>query len=171
MAQVSILAGGAPVASDVLVTADQETIFGSGTAQDPLHTGDGGGTVFNAICESAPVTIGMAVATSLSTAPRSSRPAAGNAAVQVWGIAKSSAGLDEAFKIQQTGVVTLTSDQWLAVTGTATLSKGTTYYVSQSTPGHLTITGPTTGQFSHVVGVGIGPLDLLLIPSPTTIAP
>ena len=49
MAQYTQRIGGAPVADEVLVSADQVTILGSGAALDPLRTaiGGGGGVVVN----------------------------------------------------------------------------------------------------------------------------
>lgn len=175
MAQATIRAGGAPVADDALVTADQDTILGSGTAFDPLRAAHGGaGITFDAITVfSTGVVVGMAIGVALGTAPRSAQPATGNSAAQVWGVAlETAASGGHTFPVQNTGIVTLTTDEWDTVAGTSGgLTRGLTYYVSQSTPGHLTSTPPTTGQHMHVVGLALSTTQLLLVPTPSLIAP
>jgi hypothetical protein len=171
MAQLTKRTGGSPVAAEDIVSADQETISGSGISTDPLKAtyafeGAVPGTPISPIT----VLAGMAVQTHISSvaSERSVGPA-GHAA-QFVGIALENnpdPNHDTTVKVQYAGVVTLTTAQWDAVAGTSGgLQRGTVYYVSQSTPGDITATTPSGGQTSTQVGVALNATQLLITLGP-----
>ncbi len=177
MAQVSLLRGGNPVAADVIVSADQDTIIGAGTAQDPLRAGAGGGS-FEAIISAARghITVTKAQAlTSVGVHPADEidvDTCVGNAASQFAGLALFGGESGDTIRSQFAGVATFTTAEWDAVTGdSGGLSAGARYWVDQSTRGNITQSAPTTGQHAVQVGVGLSATQMLLTLSPPGIAP
>lgn len=64
-------------------------------------------------------------------------------------------------KIRHSG--TVTSSDWTAVTGAATLTAGARYYLSKDTAGQLTTTAPTAvGEVVCAVGIALSTEDLLV---------
>lgn len=179
MAQYTQRIGGAPVADEVLVSADQVTILGSGTAIDPLRlaSASGGGSTFDAVVSSlasaGAYILGTAASVTgfLNGEPQVGR-CVGNTTVACAGLAVvAAAGPTFPTKIQTDGIVTLTTAQWDAVAGTSGgLSAGDPYWVSESTAGHLTDVQPTTGHRVTLVGYGVSPTQLRLNIQPPTLS-
>jgi len=71
--------------------------------------------------------------------------------------------------IRFSGLVTLTTDEWDAITGeVGGLSVGP-YYVSDSVSGQITFTRPTTpGHFVTQIGLALSPADFLVQIGPTS---
>lgn len=177
MAQVSLLRGGNPVAADVIVSADQDTIIGAGTAQDPLRAGAGGGS-FEGIISAARGIISVAKAqamVSVGIHPGDEidvDTCVGNAASQFAGLATQAGDSGDTIRVQFAGVATFTTAEWDAVTGeSGGLTPGSRYWVDQSTRGDLTSSAPTTGEHSVQVGVALSATQMLLTLSPPGIAP
>jgi len=176
MAQVNILAGGAPVASDVLVTADQRSIKGSGTAQDPLHTV---GLTFPANVSSfvsGDFVVGTAATVgSLDTDGKTPIVVrcVGNTDTQFAGLCVEGTtfGLfstdGPGVTIQCAGIVTLTAAQWDVIAGTSGgLVAGDRYWVAEGNPGHLTSTKPTVGHKGNQVGYALNTTQMVLTVAP-----
>lgn len=85
------------------------------------------------------------------------------------GIATAPATAGHPVNIQYAGPVTLTTEEWDAVTGeSGGLQPGSTYYVSDTTPGQITFVRPTTtGHFVTQVGIALSTTDLLVQVGPT----
>lgn len=66
--------------------------------------------------------------------------------------------------VRFSGLVTLTPEEWDAVTGgSGGLLAGSTYFVSDSIPGQITFSRPTTpGHFVTQIGLALSPTDLLV---------
>lgn len=74
--------------------------------------------------------------------------------------------------VQSSGVVSGTVAEWDAIVGGSVgLVKGATYYVSQTTAGHLTNANPTTAQIAVAVGVGLNATEMLLQPAFPAVVP
>lgn len=174
MAQAQIRTGGSPVASEDLVSADQEGIVGSGVSTDPLTAGYRYlAIVPGAALSSITVLPGMAVQSHIgvggeSLTDRTVGP--GGHAAQILGLALEANPTPTApspTKVQFAGVVSLPTAEWDAIAGTSGgLARGSVYYVSQATPGNLTVTTPSGGQTSTQVGIALNPTDLQLTLTP-----
>lgn len=153
--------GGNPLAPGVSVYTDGVTITGNGTKADPL-SGAGAQTVELANEGAA---IGMAVIVDFPADTVFWLPAQANFAgtSQVAGIVTAIRGSNAVAQIG--GVVTLTEAQWNAVAGTTNgLDPNEIYYLSATTPGHITSVAPTsTGSFLARVGVAISPTQMIML--------
>lgn len=68
------------------------------------------------------------------------------------------------------GLVVLIASAWDAVTGgSGGLTPGTTYYLSQATPGHLTTVKPGSGQVV-VIGTALSPTAMQVVPQQASVA-
>lgn len=165
---------------DVPVTADGTTILGNGTTGNPLRQSPGL-TPQEFTAEFTPGTVLPGTPVFLSTAPQAPgnppfvnsssaaalSPDVGVGKGKVNGIVKSGSG--SIVQVQPSGLVTLTTAQWDAVTGgSGGLVMGTTYYTAQfPAVGKLTDVRPVdTGILVSKVGVGLNSTTLLLAISP-----
>lgn len=170
--------GGAPVASADLVSADQITILGSGSAENPLHAGAGGGT-FQAAGESVVAHVipkltaltmsvnGAADLAVVTECPTDGSPCVGLAAEAIPVVA----GVQG--RVQTAGIITATTTEWDAVTGqSGGLTKEANYFVSQIVDGRITPNGPVVpGQFQIIVGIALNSTTLLIqIQGPTVVS-
>jgi hypothetical protein len=162
--------GGDPVPSTTLVNADQTTITGDGSIDNPLVAtggGSGGGgskiTLLNgggATAEpGAPV---------YSSASGAFELAQANDAVTTYvlGLAAAAIGDGSSGNIITSGPLTLTTTQWDAITGqVGGLTFNTQYWVSPTTAGVLTDVAPNTpgsGDFDALVGIAVSTTTLLI---------
>jgi len=178
--ETALLPGGTREPPGGIVSADGTTIGGDGTAENPLHAigatpGVEGRTFIGQIPVNQIGTEVLIPGNVLQTAgiggmPSTSRPVqACNAASVVIGIALNGGGPTPftPITVQEDGIVTLTTAQWRAVRDDgATPSAGDVMYVSQAHNGKLTVTAPTGGQTSTLVGTFLNPTDLRLIGGP-----
>lgn len=155
MAQATTIAGGAPTQASAQVSADQNTIIGNGTPQNPLRTGSGGSGL-RAYPASGfypgPLLPGRPVYPSsliLAFADASARATACLTGLVVDG------PNDDNVWVQGSGDVVLTTAQWDAICGTSGgLTAGVQYYVSV-TGGEITAGPPAGGNWSALVGIAI----------------
>lgn len=159
-----------------MVTADQETILGNGTTQDPLRTGASTTGSFQAELTSSRV-LGTAVRATTTTptvgvvrvSGASSGITGGNFSelAQVVGLVVE-LGAGNAVNVRSQGLVTLTELEWSAVIEEGgALSPGLTYFLS-TVVGQITTT-PPSASLSFVVQVGIAlNATTLLLSTPTT---
>lgn len=153
--------GGNPVASDLIVAVDNETIFGNG-ANEPLTTkGGAGGPIVNVPDGTTlqNVRIGSAITFndtpfdfSLASAGKNTLSNAGRPLSQVLGLAllpPDAAGFTTGITFQTSGVLELTTAQWDAVKDgiAGGLFPNATYYLSAGENGNLTTIpgGPRLG--------------------------
>jgi hypothetical protein len=123
----------------------------------------GNGTTYNPIVATAFV-VGCPVAPSL-TLPGEVVPGAANSANTTYlsGIAAGSGVLGSAVLVKFAGPLTLTTQQWDAITTqTGGLTLGVPYYLSATT-GRLTTTAPSAGgTFIAPVGVAVSHTTLMI---------
>lgn len=181
MADTKLVAGGVPNPSSVLVSADQDTILGDGTAENPLRVADqpppDTGTTFVASFRGGVPVPGLPVRVSLvSVAGGITTVQGAGADVASFGqfdstaqqlsiadgVVKSVNG-DGTVVVQESGVLTLTTDEWDDVTGASGgLTLGRSYYLPFS-GAPLSGAPPTfPGSYVSRVGVGLNATDLLL---------
>lgn len=175
MSDISFIAGSSPVASGVMVSADQVTIIGNGTVHDPLRVNpDVGGSslslAFEALIGIGGLVPGLPVVVGPSGA--GGRPSivgiGGPTAPRISGILVSIVG--GVGVVQFGGVVDLPTADWDAVTGsTGGLEVGETYFVSmQGEPG-LAPDAPSGSGFIIQIGQALSSTRLGLgLPFPFT---
>lgn len=156
-----------------MVSADQDTILGNGTAFDPLRLASGaaGGLVTLVVQSDDLETVGQVVVVqnAAPTIPgvacvgRLAGAGSQSTANAIGVVVASPAAEGRKATVQVAGVVELTEVQWEAVTiGGTGLTPGDPYYLSTS-PGLLTavkLTDP--GTFDAQVGVALSATRLLL---------
>lgn len=87
------------------------------------------------------------------------------------GLASTPGVLGARTNIQSQGVMTLTTEQWDAITNDAGgLVKGSPYYLNAGFPGQLAQTPPSIAeQFVVRIGIALSATDLLILVSPATL--
>ncbi len=170
MTDIQPTAGGRPASNTAMVSADQVTILGNGTTDLPLRAGGGGSTFLAAFLGdvSFPPAVGQPVSIGFGT------PSVGVARV-ILSIGGPVAGIIIALEdvvidgsdvtatatIQSAALVTLTTDEWEAVTAGSGLVPGTAYYLDPLTLGFLTTTKPVgIGEFVAQIGVAVTTTEL-----------
>jgi len=168
MTQASTIAGGRANPALAIVSADQDTIIGNGTTEDPLRLGTGGQTTAVAVFGSGAVPkctpmrpVALAERVVSSALASSNRSVATVMGLLVTGVAALQ--VDRADTIQYEGVFEATTAEWDAVTGgSGGLIPGEPYYVSDTT-GRITGTAPnTSGHFITQIGISLSTTELLL---------
>lgn len=173
-----------PVDSLAMVSTDQDTIIGNGTAQDPLRAGSAlGGFRFDAVVSNHVPVLGYAVSAAPLLAgenrvtPGDARPV-GGPGKQICGVIVEIIELTPAqtARIQCGGLVTLTEDEWDVVISGGVgggLSAGSPYYLVVFPPdqsGNIRPTPPTdSGEFVVLVGVALNSTTLLTTSVPSVI--
>lgn len=159
------IAGGVTVSNLAIAQADQVTIFGDGTAENPLRAGSGGQglTLIAEVVPAVTARIGQVVAVTTGTPGVGvCRVTQDPTKVQLGVIVE----LDGTTAVvQTTGIVNqLTTGQWDLVTGgSGGLVRGAVYYLSLAVNGRITTTRPsTTGQLVSRVGVALNGSTLLI---------
>lgn len=179
MTDTLIRSGGVNTPDVYMVSADQVTILGNGTTENPLRAGPGtaGGTMTAAFRDGGddpfpglPVFIaGVSepggITTVQQTDVRASEftgPLAGSSAAAAGLIVTVNAG--DTVEVQTSGIVTLTEAEWDEATGgSGGLVLGTTYYPAIFPDLGLTSTRPSApGVFVTPVGVALNATMLLL---------
>jgi len=136
MTQASTIAGGRATSALSIVSADQETIVGDGTTENPLRVADGAQSILCTYNAFQPAVVGMPVnvTTGAITAGTVARVSAANKTTQT---SASAIGLitevvsSSIVRVQLSGLVTLTVAQWAAITGNpAGLVQSEGYWVS-----------------------------------------
>lgn len=170
MADTKLLAGGVKTDALVHASADQVTILGDGTAENPLHaSSSGGSTTFIADVAGGPTyrlgqpdnvttavpTIGVAVVIP-AVAGEEGSPG-------VVGLIIDIGEVDPVVTIQEGGIVELSVSLWNHIVGGTTgLTRGQAYYLSDTTAGTLIPSPPSdSGAFTVFVGVALNPTQLL----------
>lgn len=171
MSNSQIIPGGYPIPSLALVAVDNETIFGSGSVEDPIRGGAGGGGTFKATFVSlgAQPVPGMPVAGSVAAPDPGTvttvTPASGvdsQGAATCLGLIKS-VNDDGSVNVQSLGPLTLTTAEWDAITGAGPggLVASEAYFLDAA--GHLADVAPgAPGNWSSQVGAAINATTMLL---------
>ena len=173
MSSTQIQPGGSPTPALSTVATDQQTIFGSGTAEDPLTT-DGGsgqssGRTFLATLQTfgsdhvgQPVTVSVTGPTLGITSVAKASGVSTQAAATCAGLMTVLGGAGVPSTVQYDGIVTLTHAQWDAFAGTTGgLTASEVYFLSTS--GTLDTVPPATpGEWSSQVGIGLNSTQMLL---------
>lgn len=175
MSNSQIIPGGYPTPALSTVATDQQTIFGSGSQNDPLTTNNSGGgstgPTFKATLFTGNIFadhIGQPVTTKagapefgVSTVQKASSTAA-IALAQCVGLMIALDVTTGACTVQYDGIVTLTTAQWDAFASTTGgLVADDTYYVNAA--GHISFApNVVSGQWSVQVGVALNATQLLL---------
>lgn len=175
MADTTRVTGGVRNDGLAQVSADQVTILGNGTAENPLRLGAGGVTFVadgqqgghfgkvqvgeTVVVTAAPPTVGIA---SLRAASSGVSGGPSSELAQAVGIVVVD-GPGDASVVQFSGLVTLPAAIWDSVTGgSGGLTPGATYYLSNIV-GQLTTTAPTSsGSFVVQVGDALDATTLVL---------
>lgn len=154
-----------------IIQVDGVTIVGDGTAEEPLRAGPGAlvSTFLGQDDAEDDLFIGCPV-----------RAKAGAVDPEIPGIALLDNALDDVpvvgmvvavelvdavrvCTVQTYGLVTLTVDEWDAVTGqTGGLTRGAPYYIGPDSGGLMTTVVPTGPDLINRVGIALSPLVLLL---------
>lgn len=171
MADFTPVAGGVQHPSPALATADQSTILGSGTPQDPLRASGStsGDLVATYVVTDGPAYVGEVVSLVGDT------PAEGTAAsvtscnsgvgANPFGIGVVVAVRSPSVVVVRTaGLVELTTGEWDQATGgIGGLTPGAVYYSSFVAVGGITTTAPTQSNIAVAqVGVALRATTLLL---------
>lgn len=167
MTEVRLMAQGVLTDVDYIATADQASILGDGTTENPLRTAQAPlkfqvqdvnlpdflplgapAYVLAGVPEVGIAGVSAAVAGTLSPAPF------------VVGLVVIATHLvTNPATLQTTGLMSLNTGEWDVVTGgSGGLQLGTPYYLSTTTPGQITSTKPTASG-TYVVQVGIASSD------------
>ncbi len=166
-----------PTIPDVyMVTADQETILGNGTTQDPLRAGASTTGSFQAELTSSRVLGAAVYATTIAPTVGIVRVSGASSGItggdfsdvaQVVGLVVE-LGAGNAVNVRSQGLVVLTESEWGAVIEEGgALSPGVTYFLS-AVVGQITATAPVaSGAFVVQVGIALNSTTLLLS-TPTT---
>lgn len=174
MTDVNIVSGSSPVSALAMVSADQVTVLGNGTAADPLRLADAAvATTFTAdtvggntyrlgqpqFVTGASPSVGIDAVTRPADAA-----AAGNPTVAGLVIDISEEG-PATLEVQIDGIVDLATARWDTLTGgSGGLARGQPYFLS-ATPGNLTLTAPSApGTAVVLVGVALSSRKLQLAP-------
>lgn len=116
----------------------------------------------------SPITKGMAVYVQGAGAVDLARANASGTKKVLGLVAAASIAAAGTGSIQTNGI--LSSSDWTNVIGSASLTAGTSYYLSSTTAGQLTATAPTAaGTFVCPVGVALNNTDMQINISPLTI--
>jgi hypothetical protein len=179
MTDTLVRSGGQPFVDTAMVTADQDTILGNGTTADPLRTSSGSGSTFQAAFRGSNPLPGMPVFISfveetggITTVRPSDVRADGSLSRSVSAAFASCNGLiaavngDDTVQVQTSGLLTLTTAQWDAVTAqSGGLDRGFPYYVSVLPDASLVLTEPSgPGQWVTAVGAAINATTMLIQP-------
>jgi len=175
MSSVSITRGGRPVDVKSVASADQETIFGNGTAGSPLRASSSPGSTFAAAVANGTAQPGLFVTPLSSGAFRFRRVALGDASAddgteqQIIGVITGVA--DNGFaQVQVGGIVELDESDWdVATGGSGGLVPAGVYYLAASPGGGIT-TSPPSGSGEFVVQVGIALNTTTMITSTPSVA-
>jgi len=167
MAQSSIIAGGRPVSSPSIVSADQETILGDGTTEDPLRVASGAESILCTYNAFQPAAIGVPVnvASGTITAGTVCRVSAANKSAEgsasVIGIITEVVS-SSIVRVQLSGRVTLTVAEWAAITGNpAGLAQSEGYWASVA--GQMDDVAPSTsGDWIAQIGYALTDTIFLL---------
>lgn len=168
MSNSQIVAGGSPSPALSTVVTDQATIRGSGTQYDPLHVAGGNLAVtltsqIGATHRGAPM-VGVSAApaegTVISVTRGSGIGTQGEATIL--GLALTSSTDPAPFRIQTTGIVTLTTAEWDLVAGTTGgLVPGEAYFADAV--GQMADVAPgTPGNWSSQIGVALSATQMQL---------
>jgi hypothetical protein len=175
MTDVRITSAAAPVDSQVMASADQVTIVGNGTSEDPLRAVGGVSAVFDALVVGSDPQVGLVVLplSPVGDARRvtaASAQAVGGPGRQVVGVVTSDLG-GGLGRVQAGGFVRLSEDEWDLVSGeSGGLVRGTVYYLSTTDAGHVVPTKPVgSGEFVVQVGVALSPTTMITS-TPSTVA-
>ncbi len=177
MSDIFLRSGGVPNATTFMVSADQDTIIGNGTTENPLRAGaSGGGGTFEAAFRvglvdaepGLPVFISfIAEVGGITTVQQSDvRAQPDGSFATVSGIV-ASVNESGTVQVQTSGLLTLTTAQWDAVTGdSGGLLQGSAYYVSVDPVGQLTSDAPAgPGQFVSRIGFAVSATTMLVEPA------
>lgn len=172
MTDVYVPFGGAPNPSATLVSADQRTILGDGTREDPLRLGATPQIVRAQFAPPLPASPSLGESVAITDAgilpdPVAVRPAgsAPGGLPNVFGlVVEIQVGDVPIVTVQTAGIVQLPVQTWNQVTGgTSGLAPGAIYYLSDLQQGGLIDHLPTTPHaFIEQVGVALSPTELLL---------
>lgn len=166
MTQVSTIAGGRPTSADSNVTADQDTIVGNGTTEDPLRLGAGG--------TSRPVVVTGSTAFPKGTPVRPNGITAGvvttseanglSSAATIGLLTSAVDASNRDSSAQYAGIVEMTTAEWDAVTGdTGGLALGVLYYVSSTVTGKISSTRTgVSNRCITLLGIALSPTELQL---------
>ncbi len=180
MSDAFLRASGSPTRDVFFATADQDTIVGDGSTENPLRAGSGalGGTIQAGY-------VSVAVPTPLPGQPTRIRasvnglpgltvvdPRARDNPAHTAEFLASVAGViaqvndDGTVQFQTSGVLTLTTAAWDALTGdVGGLVRGDAYYASATTLGEITNDVPVgPGQFVSRIGFAISATAMLIQP-------
>lgn len=162
MTTTSRIAGGVrnPVADRV--SADQDTIVGDGTSDNPLRATTGVFLARLTVVADIPARLGqfMAVHDDDPTPPALTTVLQGSAQANPLGVPHvvgvvTAVADDGLLTLQSVGVVTLPASAWDVVTGgSGGLIQGAPYYLSSTAPGELVV-DPPTASTTWVVQVGV----------------
>jgi len=167
------IAGGPPIPSLAMVSADQVTILGNGTSENPLRAGRPlDASVFTAAFRGGslsprpgdPVFVAFASEVGVITTVQPGTATSDFGFSQIAGIVVG-VNDDGTVQVKSSGLVELTAEQWDAVTGGAGgLRLGETYFLAEF-PAFATLTPSpplTPGVFVTRVGIALNERMLLL---------
>ncbi len=163
MTDIRISAAGQNVSSLAIVSADQETILGDGTAENPLRAVASGGVgtftaSFTGSRDPIPGNALRCVADGVGFA------IANGAIEQAAVVALAEEFLGEStVRCRSRGLLELTTDQWDQVTGqTGGLTVGAVYYLSNNNLDHSGEISTDLGDFISQVGVAVNATTMLV---------
>ncbi len=139
-----------------LPTGDTINGAGPGSAFDGTFNGTNG--------EASTINLGQPVYISANDTVKLLSANSANSVKYAGLVSDASIGTGNTGNIAYTGELTGNLAQWTAITGSGTLTAGSTYYVDNAATGNLTATAPTTAShFVIPVGVALNATTLKLI--------
>ena len=159
MAQASTIAGGVKSPALAIVSADQTTIGGDGTTENPLHAIGGGGGSYETAWSQFQALPAPGTVVEFRTSGGSQRLAPGDRCTGM--VVAQVATLE--YQVQTTGVVELTAAEWALVTNdAAALNPGDIYFGDLSSDGKIFhgVLTPTTTVVQ--IGIALSATELLL---------
>lgn len=166
MTQVSTIAGGRPTQAEAIVTADQDTIIGNGTTEDPLRSGSSGASSAPGVLSGSGTVhkgepVFVATANVFTAASAAGISPIADAFVAGLTDREVTAGGDRSVLVKSTGIVTMTTAEWDAITGgSGGLTVGA-YYLG-SLGGLSTTRLSTSGQKIVLVGIALNATQMQL---------
>jgi hypothetical protein len=168
MSEATHTRGGIRTPALAHASADQVTILGDGTTEHPLRAGSGAGVAFRATFRgSGDPILGQAVvatadAPTVGIASVTPGDATPDGLHQVIGVVARIAGPGDVV-VQSTGTLTLTAQQWDAVTGdSGGLLRGDLYYLSREVGAGGLSRLVSAGQWVAQVGVALSATEMQL---------
>ncbi len=169
MAQISIVAGGRGNIDVAMVSADQVTILGNGTTENPLRTASGGsGATLQATLSDLHQSALKGMIWTITSDDTATRLDANDGSRCIGLLTELIAHPNgQVGTFQYSGEFVMTTDEWDAIAGTTGgLVAGALYFASLTTPGEISSGIIAPGDLALQIGIGKNPTTMILMIAP-----